>query len=99
MSELERIKAQIVAQFNPLQILLFGSQAKGTATPKSDFDICIVAKTENKRRLLTDLYCQVEAEKPIDFLLYTPEEWARCVEDKQSFAHKISREGVQLYGR
>ncbi|MEG1721058.1 MAG: nucleotidyltransferase domain-containing protein, partial [Pseudoflavonifractor sp.] len=36
MSELERIKAQIIAQFNPLQILLFGSQAKGTATPKSD---------------------------------------------------------------
>ena len=68
------------------------------ATVKSDIDICVVASTKNKRELLTDLYCDTESKTPIDFLLYTPEEWDQCVSDYQSFAHKLDREGIVLYG-
>ena len=34
----------------------------------------------------------------LDFLLYTPEEWEPSVADSQSFANKLNREGVVLYG-
>lgn len=98
MLDLENIKSQIVSQFSPAHIVLFGSQAKGTAKANSDIDLCVVAKASDKRRLLTDMYCMVESERPIDFVLYTPEEWSSCVLDKQSFAHKINCEGVHLYG-
>ena len=92
------LQHQIVKICAPKKIILFGSQAKGTATERSDIDLCIVAETANKRKLLTDLYCDTDSEKPIDFLLYTPEEWDKNVNDVQSFAYKLNREGVRLYG-
>lgn len=98
MEMLQAIQEQIIKLCDPQKILLFGSQAKGTATTKSDIDLCIVASTNNKRALLTNLYCDTISDTPIDFLLYTPEEWDQSVNDHQSFAHKLNREGVVLYG-
>lgn len=98
MAELQMIREQIICQCNPQKILLFGSQAKGTATAKSDIDLCIVASAADKRKLLTDLYCYTESNTPLDLLLYTPEEWETSIADTQSFAHKLNREGVLLYG-
>lgn len=98
MEELQAIQEQIIQQCSPQKILLFGSRAKGTATANSDIDLCVVASTKNKRALLTDLYCDTESDTPIDFLLYTPEEWEQCVSDHQSFAYKLNREGIVLYG-
>lgn len=94
MEELNAIREQVIQLCDPQKILLFGSQAKGTATAKSDIDLCIIAPTNDKRSLLTDLYCDTESDTPI----YTPEEWEHSVADSQSFAHKLNREGVVLYG-
>lgn len=55
-NEIDSIKEQIVSQYAPSKIVLFGSQAKRTATKKSDIDLCIVKDTDNKRDLLTDMY-------------------------------------------
>ena len=98
MINMDDIQMQIVNQCTPAALWLFGSQAKGTATKHSDIDLCVIAETTNKRRLLTDLYCDVLSDVPIDFILYTPEEWEKAVDDPQSFAHKIHQEGVRLYG-
>lgn len=99
MANLISIKEQIVSNFGPEMILLFGSQAKGTATPRSDVDICVVANTPNKRMLLTEMYYQVLSDTPIDFLLYTPEEWEKYSVKPQSFAYKLKMEGICLYAR
>lgn len=99
MEKLNAIREQVIRLCAPEKILLFGSQAKGTATAKSDIDLCVIASTKDKRSLLTDLYCDTESDTPIDFLLYTPEEWEHSVADSQSFANKLSREGVVLYER
>jgi predicted nucleotidyltransferase len=96
MLNMSDIQAQVVAQCMPKIIWLFGSQAKGTAKANSDIDLCVIAETSNKRRLLTDLYCEVLSDVPIDFILYTPAEWQEAVADPQSFAYKISQEGVRL---
>lgn len=98
MLDLQSVREKIIETCSPHMILLFGSQAKGTARADSDVDLCVVAPTENKRELLTELYVNVEFERPVDFLLYTPEEWARSVVDLHSFAYKLQREGVRLYG-
>ena len=42
INEINLIKEQIVSYYAPSKIILFGSQAKGTATKKSDIDLCIV---------------------------------------------------------
>jgi len=95
---LENITKQIISSYSPNKILLFGSQAKGIASIKSDIDLCVIVDTPNKRRLLADMYYTIETERPIDILLYTPNEWEICVNDTTSFAHKINTEGIALYG-
>ena len=55
MEKLNAIREQVIRLCAPEKILLFGSQAKGTATAKSDIDLCVIASTKDKRSLLTDL--------------------------------------------
>ncbi|HEX3047140.1 MAG TPA: nucleotidyltransferase domain-containing protein [Bacillota bacterium] len=96
--EIESIKNQIIKKYSPSKIILFGSQAKGTATNKSDIDLCIVKNTENKRELAVDMYLNIESGKPFDLILYTESEWKECVVDSTSFAHLIYQKGMELYG-
>ncbi|MEG6613364.1 nucleotidyltransferase domain-containing protein [Pseudoclostridium thermosuccinogenes] len=97
-NEINLIKEQIVSLYNPSKIILFGSQAKGTATIKSDIDLCVVKDTENKQELLADMYLNIESSKPFDLLLYTEAEWNQCVNDTTSFAYLIDKKGIVIYG-
>jgi len=97
-NEINLIKEQIVSLYNPSKIILFGSQAKGTATIKSDIDLCVVKDTENKQELLADMYLNIESSKPFDLLLYTEAEWNQCVNDTTSFAYLIDKKGTVIYG-
>jgi predicted nucleotidyltransferase len=90
--------AEKLLPFGPEKIILFGSQAKGKAREESDIDLCIVLETEKKHRLIPELYCALDCDKPVDIIVYTPNEWEECVKDETSFAHKILTEGVVLYG-
>lgn len=60
------IKNDIVKKYSPKRIILFCSQAKGTARAKSDIDLCIVKDTDNKKDLIMDMYINIESEKPFD---------------------------------
>ena len=97
-ANIEKIVEQFMDQYNLHKLLLFGSYAKGKSTKRSDIDLCVVAETDNKRSLLTDMYVNIESDKPFDILLYTPSEWDSCKEDHTSFAYIISKEGVVIYG-
>lgn len=97
-NEVNSIKEQIVSYYAPSKIVLFGSQARGTATKKSDIDLCIVKDTDNKRDLLTDMYLNVESDRPFDLLIYTESEWNECVNDTSSFAYLINKRGAVIYG-
>ena len=67
---------RIADHFQPLQILLFGSQARGTARPDSDIDLLVVFEhIENRvekmteiRRVLRGLGCST------DVIVATPEQ-------------------------
>jgi predicted nucleotidyltransferase len=96
--QIKQIKRQILSYYTPSKIILFGSLTKGTATKKSDIDICIIKNTDKKRELLTDMYLNIESNRPFDLLVYTESEWEECIKDKASFAYLINNTGVVLYG-
>jgi len=96
--EIDNITRQFIKIYNPHKLILFGSQAKNKSTAKSDIDLCIITKTDNKRTVLADMYLNIECDKPFDLLLYTPDEWERSVTDHTSFAYRINKEGVVLHG-
>ena len=41
---------RLVEQFEPLRIILFGSQARGTADERSDVDLLVVCRVDGKKR-------------------------------------------------
>lgn len=88
--EVDFIKKQIMTNYKPAKIILFGLHAKGTATAKSDIDLCIIKDTDNKRKLLPDMYLNIENAKPFDLLLYTEAEWNECLNDSSSSAYLIN---------
>ena len=94
----EKLTDKIRALVDAQAVYLFGSKAKGTAREDSDIDICVVAPTASKRNTLALLYLELDFDKPIDILLYTPEEWLHLTADESSFAYKIKESGVCLYG-
>ena len=96
--ELDNIKNQIVTKFNPKEILLFGSLAKGTFTKDSDIDLCIIKDTDNKRVLISEIYTEVDCNVPYDIVLYTSDEWENFKHDKNTFAYSIINTGVKIYG-
>lgn len=96
--ELESIKKQIVENYEPKEIILFGSLAKGIFKADSDIDLCIIKDTNDKRKLLADIYTNVNICIPFDIVLYTVEEWNKCINDKSSFAYIINNTGVKIYG-
>ena len=70
---------RIVQGFDPLQIILFGSQARGDANQQSDIDLLVVfAELADKRKTALDIM-RALADLPVakDILVSTPEELER----------------------
>jgi len=94
---LETVKRQVQLE----RLILFGSYAYGQPTSDSDIDVCIVAETEQSkietlRNIRTELFAK--AEKPIDFVFFTPLEFYTRSQVPNSFEWKIENKGQTLYG-
>lgn len=97
--EIKHICKQIEELFHPAEVILFGSCAKGVITRHSDIDLCVVMETENKRAIVQQILLEIECERDLDVVIYTPEEWAKYASDTSTFAYKIFSTGVRLSGR
>jgi predicted nucleotidyltransferase len=95
-SEIETIKDQIINMYHPLDIILFGSCAKGRVTRGSDIDLCLILDTNNKRKTIQDIL--VNLDHDVDLVIYTPEEWRKYKDDLATFAGIIKKTGVSLIG-
>ncbi len=96
--EIERIKSKIKCKFNPQDIFLFGSCAKGAVTANSDIDICVIINTNNKRQTVQEILLEVTGDIDVDVVVYTPEEWEKYKDDRATFAHVIYSKGVSIIG-
>ena len=97
--EIENIKNQIIEKYNPNDIYLFGSNAKGVVRKNSDIDICVIMDTDNKRQLLQEMLYELEYSVDLDIVIYTEKEWLKYRNDLSTFASIIYRTGVTLLGR
>lgn len=102
--EIEHLKKGIARRFHPKAIVVFGSCASGTATERSDIDLCVIIETNNKRKLNGEMSEYIYAEdgldfdQPVDLLIYTPEEWNKHVKTPGTFANLIEKKGEMIYG-
>lgn len=98
-TEIDSIKKQLIEKYKAEKIILFGSAVTGRITPDSDLDFFII-KDEKKSlhdRLAT-LYRLVKTPIPVDFLVYTPKEFAKRAQLGDPFVKSILATGRILYG-
>lgn len=92
---------RLVERFDPERIILFGSQARGTADDRSDADFLVITELTTKRRTL-----MLEMDRALrglglarDIVVLTPEEFERDREIPGTIARPASKEGKVLYER
>ena len=90
---------RLLQRYEPDQIILFGSRARGEADMYSDYDVIVIKRTDRPflERLRDMVPYLVEFDRPADILVYTPEEFA-CM-GEIGLGWMVRREGVLLYER
>ena len=101
----EEIIAQMTERirhrYNPRQIVLFGSRARGTAQPDSDVDLLVVLDEIGDRRATAVAIRRLLADLPAakDVVLTTPEEIKRRGRLAGTCLRPALREGRVLHKR
>jgi predicted nucleotidyltransferase len=92
---------RLVERFDPERIILFGSQARGTADARSDADFLVITELTARRRVM-----MLEMDRALrglglarDIVVLTPEEFERDREIPGTIARPASLEGKVLYER
>ena len=98
-TRLREIVSQIVKAVRPLRVILFGSAARGEASPDSDLDFLVVVPAgTHRRRTAQALYLAVSnAGVPFDLVVATTEDLARYGDDSGLVYRTALEEGITLY--
>lgn len=98
-SILDEICRRLVEGFAPQRIILFGSQARGTADDRSDVDLLVIGEVRDRKRQVLDMDRSLRGLGIArDIVLLSPEEFARDRLISGTVARPADLEGVQLYG-
>ena len=96
---LKRMIKLIVENFDPIQVWLFGSMARGDGNEHSDVDLMVIMPNGTSSKKSIDVRLAVTRSMlPKDIVVSTPEKWEECIDYAGSLAYTVSREGVMLYG-
>ncbi len=90
----------IVREFTPLQVILFGSHAYGTPTEDSDVDLLVIMdipKSEFRNKAV-EIRQRIPHRFSLDILVRSPEEIASRVSYNDWFLREITEKGNCLYG-
>ena len=92
---------RLVAGFDPLRIIVFGSYARGDAQPESDLDLLVVvAHLGDKRKTAVGMIKALRGLRAaIDVVPTDPDEIARRGETPGDVLRSALREGKAVYER
>jgi predicted nucleotidyltransferase len=101
LSIIKQLVALITSKISPVQIILFGSYARGDNGKNSDIDILIVMKNlENERKITGLLYKELlknDVSIPVDLLAIDYDKYNK-IKNKNGYIYKtINQEGIILY--
>jgi predicted nucleotidyltransferase len=97
---LEECLRRIVAVAQPLQVILFGSRARGDFRPESDVDLAVILdapQEQVRKRLPYDTLRGIRM--PIDMVVVSREKYEMHRPWLNSIFNYINREGIVLYDR
>jgi len=99
--DIRDIVDRIVKGYDPEAIILFGSQAQGTAGEDSDVDLLILKcdsrRSVERNRQVRQLLAGIT--HPIDVFVRTPQEYEKLRNVVGSLPYEASRQGRVVYER
>jgi predicted nucleotidyltransferase len=98
---IKRMVKRIVERFNPDQVILFGSHARGTAGPDSDVDLLVVMPFAGSRlEKAVEIGVALHGiGVPKDIVVTTPEDFEWRKEIPGTIERPAALEGKVLYAR
>ena len=98
---LEACKREILRRVPEARVLLYGSRARGSASPESDFDLLVLTPAplsrETIRRVRDALYeLELRYGVVVSTLFYSEKEWRDPRRRATPFYREVEREGVVL---
>ena len=97
---IEHTVRQIVEQFRPERIILFGSYAYGQPRPDSDVDLLVVMETPLKEIEQAVRICQaIDYHYGLDLIVRTPATLARRLALGDPFLREVIEKGKVVYER
>ena len=103
--QLGAIAKVIISVADPVLVILFGSQSRGTANKDSDIDLLVVGERPHdrpwsRRRIVGDIRRSLPSlNVPVDILFYTPDEMLRWKDTTNHIVREATSEGDVLYER
>jgi predicted nucleotidyltransferase len=99
--DIDKMVKRLVDRFDPEQIILFGSHARGTAGPDSDIDLLVIMPvTGSKRAKQIEMRVALhDIHVPKDIILATPEQVAQQRNIVGTIIRPALQEGKVLYVR
>ncbi len=99
--KIDEMVRRIAERFDPDQILLFGSHARGTARHDSDVDLLVVMPvTGSKRETQIEIRCALhDIQVAKDIIVATPDEVERHRNIVGTIIRPALQEGKALYAR
>ncbi len=95
---LKLFKSRTSRKYNVEKMILFGSQADGTARADSDIDLIVVTRRKSKNlvaKLIDEWHVKQRIEYPVDFINYTKADFER--ESKRITLAKVAlQEGIEI---
>lgn len=97
-SDVQSVVNQIITNYRPQKIILFGSQTEGLS-PDSDYDLFMVKDTSGTiTQRQYDVWKSIDDWSiPFDFIVYTPQEVTEAKRNGSWFMKQIETKGKTLY--
>jgi len=94
-----QLTERLVAAFRPRRVVWFGSRVRGTGGDDSDWDMMVVADSDESqaRRMYAAHRATADIEVPKDIIVVTPEEHARLLAWTSSVVRRAEAEGLVLH--
>ena len=96
--QIAQLCEQIVREFRPQKIILFGSYAYGRPSPDSDVDLLVVMPFPgSSREQAAKIRGRIDTPVALDLLVRTPEQIAERLTMDDFFMREIVEQGKILY--
>ena len=95
---IDQFAFEIAKRFAPEKIVLFGSQARGTATDDSDVDMLVIMDFDGRAaKKAAEIVSSIDPPFPVDLIVRRPEDVRRRIGEGDFFLIDIDHTGTILY--